>query len=455
MVCVFTTGCSGRSEPDTLYFAKLQKIFVNFAENIISVTRGLEIRGVWSNLAWSAILTGATYVFPLIVYPYVSRTLGVSCIGTVGFVDSVVTYFILFSMMGVSIMGVRETARVRGSVEGRSRVLSDMLAVNGVMTLLCLVLMAVVTVAVPQLRVHWRLMTVGMVKLMANLFIVEWFWRGIEQFRYITLRTVLTRAVYVASVFILVRDSGDTLTYYALTAGVVAATAIVNMLRAGRYVDYSRGFMTLQSTVAALKRYVRSFFSLGTYMLLTAFYTTLNVVILGFVSTDTEVGYYSTAVKLFSIFLALFTALGAAVMPRMNILAAEGRIRDLRRNLVRCCRLLAAGALPVSALGVIFAPDIVWLLAGPGYEGAVLPVRIIFPFIVVFGMEQLLVVQVLTPLGRDREVNRNSLVAAVGGVMLNAVLVPRLGAAGSAVVWVVCETVLAVLSYFSVRKALA
>ncbi|MDE6381735.1 MAG: polysaccharide biosynthesis C-terminal domain-containing protein, partial [Muribaculaceae bacterium] len=71
-----------------------------------------------------------------------------------------------------------------------------------------------------------------------------------------------------------------------------------------------------------------------------------------------------------------------------------------------------------------------------------------------FGMEQLVGMLILTPLGRDRAVNRNSLVAAAAGVALNALLVPRFGAVGSAVVWVTCETIVMLLSVLSVRKAL-
>ena len=413
-----------------------------------------ESGGVRSGLMWSAMLTGATYVFPLIVYPYVSRVLGVADIGLVGFIDSVVTWFILISMMGISILGIRETAKAQGSPESLGRVLTGLLAVNGVMTLVCLVAMASVTVAVPQLREHWRLMGGGMCKLMFNLLIVEWFWRGIGEFRYITVRTVVVRAAYVVAVFLTVKGPDDTLLYYFLTMTVVAVTAAVNMWRTRRHAALTRRLVSFRRLAEEARRHARSFFSLGTYMLLTAFYTTLNVVILGFVSTDTEVGYYSTAVKLFSIFLALITALGMAVMPRTSVLASQGRRDVIRRDSVRYVRVLICAAVLVSVLGVVFAPEAVMLLCGPGYDGAVLPVRIIFPFIAVFGMEQLLVMQILTPLGRDRAVNRNSLVAAAAGVVLNALLVPRFGAAGSAVVWVACETIVMSLSIFSVRRAL-
>ena len=57
------------------------------------------------NFAYSSILTTANYIFPLLTYPYVSRVLGVANIGICNFVDSIINYFILFSMMGIGIVG--------------------------------------------------------------------------------------------------------------------------------------------------------------------------------------------------------------------------------------------------------------------------------------------------------------------------------------------------------------
>ncbi len=63
-----------------------------------------------NNFIYSSILTVSTYLFPLLVYPYISRTLGLSSIGIVNFVDNLVNYFILISMMGITTVGVREIA---------------------------------------------------------------------------------------------------------------------------------------------------------------------------------------------------------------------------------------------------------------------------------------------------------------------------------------------------------
>ena len=65
------------------------------------------------NFLYSAILTVSNYFFPFITYPYVSRVLGVEKIGICNFVDGIIHYFILFSMLGIVSVGIREIAKNR------------------------------------------------------------------------------------------------------------------------------------------------------------------------------------------------------------------------------------------------------------------------------------------------------------------------------------------------------
>lgn len=102
--------------------------------------------------------------------------------------------------------------------------------------------------------------------------------------------------------------------------------------------------------------------------------------------------------------------------------------------------------------GEFLAPEIVDLISGPGYEGAVLPMRIILPLTVISGLEQMLVINLLTPLRRDMEITRISGAGALLALILNFLLVFRLGAVGSAIVWLASETLVLALSLRAARR---
>ena len=74
------------------------------------------------NFIYKSVLTVSTYLISFITLPYITRVLGVEKIGLVNFVDNIASYFLLFAMMGTSILGVREISAVSNNIEKRSQV---------------------------------------------------------------------------------------------------------------------------------------------------------------------------------------------------------------------------------------------------------------------------------------------------------------------------------------------
>lgn len=393
------------------------------------------------NFFYSSILTTANYIFPFITYPYVSRVLGVTNIGICNFVDSIINYFILFSMMGIGTIGIREIARCKDNEE-RDRVFSSLFVLNTLSTTIVAVVLAVAVLCIPKLYGYKELMFFGALKLIGNYLLVEWLYRGIENFKFITIRTIIVKVFYVISVFIFVRDQSDYTVYYLLLSLMVVVNALINIV-------YARKFVSITFSGLTLLPYLKPFLILGGYLLLTSMYTSFNVAYLGFEAGETEVGYYTTATKLYSILLALFTAFTTVLLPRMSHLIGENKLDDFKQLLDKSIDILLAFSMPLIILSTIMAPQIISIISGNGYEGAILPMRIVMPLMLVIGYEQILVVQTLTPLKKDRTILINSIVGACIGILMNVLLVRKFQSVGSSIVWVMSEiSVLCCAQYF-------
>ena len=190
-------------------------------------------------------------------------------------------------------------------------------------------------------------------------------------------------------------------------------------------------------------------------MLLTSMYTSFNVAYLGFVSSPEQVGYYTTATKIFSIILAIYSAFTGVMMPRMSALYAEGNIDEFKRLINKSTQLLISFAIPVVIFTMLYAPEIIYLISGEGYEGAYLPARIIMPLILIIGYEQVLVIQILMPTKQDRAILTNSIIGASAGIIANLILVKHLQSTGSAVVWLLSEITVFISALYAVKKILA
>ena len=375
------------------------------------------------NFAYKSVLTLSTYLINFITFPYVARVLGVERIGLVNFVDNTVNYFLLFATMGVGLLGVREIAAVKEDKKRRDQVYSSMLALNLLFTLVSLGIYLLCISTIPKLCQYDELFYIGTAKILFTVFLVEWFF---------TLRSILIKVLYIISVFLFVRDTSDYRLYFILTVGVVVLNALINQL-------YIRKFVRVRWNNIQLFKYLKQNVTLGIYTLMTSMYLTFNVMYLGLVSNNTEVGYYTTAFKLYSVILGFFTAFTNVMLPRMSSLLANGEKDRFQELVNRSFSVMATCCIPLILCSMIMAPQIVYILSGPGYEGAILPMRIIMPAAFAVGVAQVLAIQVLMPMKKDKVLLIASIIGAVVSLLINLLVVPSVKSVGSAVVLLCSE----------------
>ena len=386
------------------------------------------------NFAYKSVLTLSTYLINFITFPYVARVLGVERIGLVNFVDNTVNYFLLFATMGVGLLGVREIAAVKEDKKRRDQVYSSVLALNLLFTLVSLGIYLLCVVTIPKLCQYDELFYIGTAKILFTVFLVEWFFTGVENFRYITLRSILIKVLYIISVFLFVRDTSDYRLYFILTVGVVVLNALINQF-------YIRRLVRILWRDIQLFKYLKQNVTLGIYALMTSMYLTFNVMYLGLMSNNMEVGYYTTAFKLYSVVLGFFSAFTNVMLPRMSSLLANGEKDRFQELVNRSFSVMATCCIPLILCSMILAPQIIYILSGPGYEGAILPMRIIMPAAFAVGMAQVLAIQVLMPMKKDKVLLVASIIGAVVSLLINLLVIPSLASAGSAIVLVCSEAV--------------
>lgn len=377
-------------------------------------------------------MTLSTYVMSFITFPYVSRVLGVERIGLVNFVDNTVNYFLLFATLGVGLLGVREIAGAKNDVERQSKIFSNILGMNLLFTILTLMVYVAAIFLVPRFHKSSELFFIGTAKILFTTFLVEWFFTGIENFRYITIRSLLVKLLYVLAVFIFVKTRNDYKLYFILTVGVVVVNAIINMV-------YVQNFVRISLADLFNRGYVKQNLVLGIYAIMTSMYITFNVMFLGLVSDDRQVGYYTTAFKLYSVVLGFFTAFTNVMLPRMSSLLANGEKDRFNELIAKSFSAMFIFIIPLVLCSMVMAPQIIYVLSGPGYEGAILPMRIIMPAAIFVGIAQILAVQVIMPMKQDRVLLVASAIGAVTSIIINFSLVHHLQSVGAALVLICAE----------------
>lgn len=391
------------------------------------------------NFAWNLTLTMANYIFPLLTYPYVTRVLGVAKIGACNYVDSIINYFVMFASLGVTSLGIREVAKNKYDQKSLSIVFSSLLSFNVILTFICIAILISITYSINFFEQYKPFLLVGIFKLAFSAILIEWFFQGISNFRYITIRSIIVRFFYVIAVFLFIHKPKDAIIYYSLTCGVVVINSILNY-------NHSKHFVKISIKNIKLNLFISAIISYGIYRILTSMYTSFNVIFLGSVSNDIEVGFFTTATKLYSILMGVFSAFTAVMVPKISELLATNNMLKVKCIAEKTFDLVFSLSIPIIIICYFYADLIINIISGTGYEGAIIPFRIVMSLLLVVALEQIIIQQFLMANKESKNVLWLSLTGAIVGIILNIVLTPTYYAIGSSISWVCSEFAILLLS---------
>ena len=401
-----------------------------------------------TNYIFNAVLTVSSYVINLILFPYVARVLGAEGMGQAGYVTECVNYFAVFSVLGIATVGTREIAACGQDMQKRSVVFSSLLSILMGTTGVVLALYVCSCFLVPRFIQDQNLFLIGSSVLVSMSFLMEWFYQGIERFKYITIRTLVIKFLYVVAVFLFVKSREDVIVYFTLTALMSVSNALVNILTTRRFVRFS-------FALAKPALFLRPVLVIGAYGIMVSMYTYFTSVYLGFVASDDQVGFFYASKKLMYLILGFFSAFATVMFPRISNLLAEDQKEEIDKKIAQSFDIVLSISLPIVVFCEVFAEDIIRILSGPDFYGAVLPMRIIMPVLFLSAMAQIWVMQVLFPRRKDSIILLSSFLGAISGIVLSVCLIKPLGAVGAACVFLVSELAGNLYSFiYAVRKQL-
>ena len=398
------------------------------------------------NMVLNAVFKLSSLLFPLITFSYVSRALLPEGVGKVTFALSVVSYFSMFTQLGIPTYGVRACAKVRDDRLELSRTVQELLVINIGCCILVYLVYASAVILVPRFQEEKTLYAVLGLSIGFNAIGAEWLYNAMEKYRYIAIRSVLFQVVALVLMFLLIRAQEDYVFYGALLILATSASYVLNFLNLRKYINFRPvgGYRVTRHL-----RPILIFFALS---VATTIYTNLDNVMLGFMKDDASVGLYSTAVKVKSLLVALVTSASAVLLPRASYYVDKGKIEEFYRILKQMMHLILEISLPMALYFMIFAREGVIFLAGSAFAGAVLPMRVIMPTLVLIGMTNVIGIQMLVPLGREKAVLRSVVAGAVVDVVLNIILIPQFSALGAAIGTLVAEMTVLMVQLQAIRS---
>ncbi|MBQ8804705.1 MAG: flippase [Tyzzerella sp.] len=391
------------------------------------------MKSVKFNLIMNFILTASNFLFPLVTFPYVSRILGAAGNGKISFIASVASYFSMIAALGIPTYGIRACAAVRDDKEKLSKTAQELIFIHAFMTVVSLSFFFLAMFGVERLHQEEELMIINGISLFLNVLGVNWLYSALEQYQYITTRSIFFKIVSIFLMFALVHKEGDYILYGAITVFAAAGSNVLNFINLRKHI-----FLKTYKEYN-LKQHIKPILVFFAQSVAITVYTNLDTVMLGFMKNDSEVGLYAAAVKVKNILTSLVTSLGTVLLPRLSYFIHNNRLDEFKKMIHTAVEFVLMISLPLTFYFVVMAEESILLLSGKGYVDATLAMQIIVPTIIFVGLSNVTGIQFLTPLNKERYVLYSVIVGAVVDLILNAIFIPGMGAAGAALGTLIAE----------------
>lgn len=408
----------------------------------------MAIKSVKLNIVMNFILTMSNFIFPLVTFPYVSRVLLPAGTGKVAFVTSMVSYFTMIGMLGIPTYGIRACAKVRNDKAKLSKTVQELFVINAIAMGVSLTFYVIGILTVPRMGQDKTLFMINIATLVFNLIGFEWLYKALEHYSYITIRSIAFKFLSLFLMFVFVQQQSDYVIYGAITILASVGSNFFNLVNLRRHVS-----LKWQHKLN-LRQHLAPIFSFFMMTVATTIYTNLDAVMLGFMKTDTEVGYYNAAVKIKGILVSLVTSMGAVLLPRLSFYIKENRQDEFKKLTIRSLQFVLFVSLPLWVYFTLFAKDGIFFLSGDSYAGAILPMQIIMPTLFLIGISNLLGIQILVPMDRENAVLKSVVLGGIVDLVLNIILIPRFGATGAAISNVMAELLVTVYQVYVLRDFL-
>ena len=411
----------------------------------------------------NALLSISNFLFPLITFPYVSRILLPEGTGRVKFASSVIAVFAMIAQLGIPTYGIRACAQVRDSRRKLSETVRSLVSINLVTSLFAYLLLFVGTRFIPQLAEERSLIVLTSTMILFNTVGMEWLFKGLEQYTYITIRSVLFKLLALVLTFILVREQNDIMIYTALSVLASSASQVLNFFYARKFVDllpvnssteehFEERSSVIHTWWQDIQKHISPTIIFFAMAAATTIYTNLDVLMLRFMTNATEVGYYDAAIRIRAILLTVVASLGTVLMPRAAYLIEEKRYEEFKGILTRAMHYVLLTAIPLTLFFLVFGDKALILFSGEAYQPGITALRFLIPTIFLVGITNILGIQVLVPLGKEKQVLYSELAGGAVDFLLNLILIPRLASTGAAIGTLAAEFVVLVFQYISIRR---
>lgn len=401
------------------------------------------MKSLKKNFVYNFILNIIKILFPLITFPYLMRTLEPVGIGKYNFANSIAKYFVMVSSLGIPMYGIREMSKLRNSKRKLNKTYTEIFSINFISRVFFFLLYCIYLIIFP---IDNLLLSIVLgFSILLKIFLNDWLFKGMEDYKYITFRNISLKAIALILIFLTVKNKSDYIIYAIIAIISIDGAGIFNLIYAKKYVTFE--FSNLN-----LMKHLKPIITMLSTSVMFLLFMDLDNIMLGYISGEKYVGFYMGAIKFPLIFIPIINSAGTVMIPRISFLFSKGNSNEIKRLLSKSLNLLLMFSLPIIFALIFMSENLINLILGNDYVDSILTLKILAPILIFKVLMNVFGIQILVSDNKEKELFIASFLGAIINISLNFYFIPLMQHNGSAIATLISDFSLVLILYYYIRK---
>ncbi len=364
-------------------------------------------------------------ILPFITAPYIARVLDTSGIGIYSYSCAIVSYFTLFTMLGIRTYGNREVAKRKNNQNDLNFFVSNIYFLHCIIG--CIVLIFYFIFVFFIIKKNKNIFLIQSISIIASILDINWLFFGLEKFKLTVIRNIIIKLLSVASIFIFVKTNNDIYIYVLIMTLSTFFEQITLWLMIKKYISF------IKPDITVAKQLLCPMFLLFIPSIAINIYKQMDKIMLGIMSSYEETGIYEYAEKIINIPIGIISALGIIMMPRMSNLYASKKDDIAQSYIEFSLRFIMFISLACTAGLIGVANDFIPLFLGIKFIECISVIYILSISVIFIAWANVIRTQYLLPKSKDNVFICSILGGAIINIIINLICIPFLGAKGAAI----------------------
>ncbi len=402
------------------------------------------MKSLFKNSLYNIIYKLMNVIFPLITAIYVSRCLTAEGIGKVASAQNIVSYFLIIANLGLPIYGTKIIAENKNT-DNINKIYSELFIINFISTIICTILYTWLIYTTPLFFEKIDLFFAVGASLAFNVLNVDWFYQGIEEYKYIMIRSIIIKIIALILILLFVKSKDNIIEYAIIQSLAIVFNYIFNIVHIRKYVRFT-------SQNIELYRHVKPLLILLATSISIEIYTLADTTMLSLICGDYVVGLYTTSVKCINIIKSLAYATCAVFLPRLSYYYKNKKYDNYHILIEKGLKILLIVSVFLSTFVIGFSNKIILFLFGNEFISASITMSILSVSIISVTISGFLGNQILITLGKEKYIFISTLIGAILNIIFNLILIPILFQNGAAFASIITELAITIFQIIIVKR---